>query len=67
MCTKAQTHNHAKVKSMHNQFNQIMFRNNSYKSRVILSLIIIKHFMIKNNNQLNNTQTTYIGLELKSS
>jgi len=28
-------------------FNQFMFRDNSYNSRIILSLIMIKHFIIK--------------------
>ena len=32
-------------------FNQFMFHDNSYKSRIILSLITIKHFMIKTNKQ----------------
>jgi len=33
---------------------------------IILSLNMIKH-IIKNNNKLNNTQTTYIELKPKSS
>jgi len=44
MTTKVQTHNHADVKLMHNQF---MFHDNSYKSRIILSLIMFKHIIIK--------------------
>jgi len=28
-------------------FNQFMFRDNSYNSRIILSLIMVKHFIIK--------------------
>jgi len=34
---------------------------------IILSLNMIKHIIIKNNNKLNNTQLAYIELEPKSS
>jgi len=47
MSTKIRTHNHANVKSIHNQFNQFMFHDNSYKSRILLSLNTI-NYIIKN-------------------
>jgi len=34
---------------------------------IILSLNMIKHIIIKNNNKLNNTQLAYIRLKPKSS
>ena len=42
-----------------------MFLDNSYKYRIKLSLIIVKH-IIKNNNKLNYTQLAYIWLKPKS-
>jgi len=45
--TKIRTHNHPISKQMYNQFKQFMFRDNSYKSRIISSLIMIKQFVIK--------------------
>jgi len=43
-----------------------MFRDNSHTSRIVLSLIMIKH-IIKNNKLLKNAQMAYIRLEPKSS
>jgi len=44
-----------------------MFRDNSYQSRIILPLIMIRHIIIKKINNKNNTQMTYTGLKPKSS
>jgi len=47
MSTKVQTHNHPISKQAYNRF---MFPDNSYKSMIILSLIMIQPFIkIKHN------------------
>jgi len=43
-----------------------MFCDNSYDSMTTLSLNMIMHIIIKNNNKSNNTQLAYIRLEPKS-
>ena len=56
-------HNQSISKQLYNQF---IFHDNSYKSRIILSLIMIKHIINKKNNQLNYTHIAYTRLEPKS-
>jgi len=43
--TKIWTHNHANVQINAQSFNQFMFRDNSYNSMIMLSLIMIQHII----------------------
>jgi len=52
--TKVRTHNQSIRKQLYNQFNQLMFRDHSHNSIIILPLHMIKH-NYKNNYNLNST------------
>jgi len=47
MFNKVWTHAHIITIQLHNQFNQFMIRDNSYKSRIVLSLIMFKRLLLK--------------------